>query len=43
MVGWHHQLNRNEFEYKLWELLIEREAWCALVHGVTKNQTQLSN
>ena len=28
---------------ELQELVIDREAWCAAVHGVTKNQTQLSD
>ena len=26
---------------KLWELVMDREAWWAEFHGVTKNQTQL--
>ena len=28
---------------ELWELVMDREAWHAVIHGVTKSQTQLSD
>ena len=42
MVGWHHWLNGHEFG-ELQELVMDREAWRAAVHGVTKSQTRLSD
>ena len=28
---------------ELWELVMDREAWCAAIHGFPKTQTRLSN
>ena len=39
VVGWHHQLNLN----KRWEMVKDREAWRAAVHGVSKSWTEQLN
>ena len=40
MVGWHHRLNRHLAQLStIRELVMNREAWDATVHGVAKSQT----
>ena len=40
MAGWHHQLGGHEFG-GLREVVMDREAWPASVHGIAKSWTQL--
>ena len=42
MVGWHHDSTDMGLG-GLRELVMDREAWCAVAHGVAKSQTQLSD
>ena len=42
MAGWHHRLDGHELG-QLRELVMDREAWHAVIYGVAKSQTRLSD
>ena len=41
IAGWHHRFDGRLSELR--EMVMDREAWCAVIHGVEKNWKQLSD
>ena len=42
MAGWHHD-SMGMGLGRLWELVMDREAWRDVIHGLAKSQTRLSD
>ena len=42
MAGWHLTDSMDVSLSELWELVMDREAGCAAIHGITNSQTRLS-
>ena len=42
MTGWHHDLMDVSLS-EVWELVMDRETWHDVIHGVAKSRTRLSD
>ena len=43
MAGWHHRLSKDVNLGELRELVMDREAWRAAIHGVAKSRPRMSD